>query len=260
MLFFNRPPIREVFPNYEVTKPQTGTSLDLGSFNYCYVAILYAPPHILSFAAQSLPGGATHSCPSSHTISILPFFPCTVSSAHLSVPCLRPSMTKIYRLPCRSLHRVICSSERCPYPSIFSVPPSPLANGRRTLLLPIPDLTTTSGFLSPRPSRRKNNFYSSPQLCPWYRLPPPEITAPTLSVVTHLLFKNFVYRPQRHPLHYRGLPTVDIIPQSIHPCFPEITQRPLLLPYSIPLSPCCLTHHFPEEFQIIIVREDFQNE
>ena len=48
LLLFNRPPVREVCLNHVVTKPHTETYPDLGSVVYCYVAILYAPPRLLS--------------------------------------------------------------------------------------------------------------------------------------------------------------------------------------------------------------------
>ena len=48
---FNRTLVREVCTNHEVTKPQIGTYLNLGSVTYLYGAILYAPLCLLSFAA-----------------------------------------------------------------------------------------------------------------------------------------------------------------------------------------------------------------
>ena len=122
LLLFNWPPFRELCPNNEVTKSQTGTSLILGSFAYCYAAIMYAPPLILSFTAQCLPDWANHSCPFSHTISGRPSCPFTVSPSNLGISCIRPIMPKSPRLPLRSLHGVLCSPGRRPSPSFFSVP------------------------------------------------------------------------------------------------------------------------------------------
>ena len=163
-LLFNRPPVFEVCPNHEVTKPWTGTSPDLGSVAYCYVAILYAPPCIIYLATQCPPKGSTKSCPSSPAITGHPVCTCTVSSTHPGVPCLRPSIPKSLRLPYRFLHKVLRSPEILLSLSVFRIPPSPLAPQCRNFLLPTPDLTTTDVFLSPRPIHRKKLFYSSPCL------------------------------------------------------------------------------------------------
>ena len=126
---FNRSPVCEVCLNNEVTKPWTGTSPNLGSFDYCYVAILNSPPRLLYSAARCPPKGATHSCPSSHSISGRPVCTRTGSSAHLGVPCLRPSILKSLRLPRLLLHKSaqmsfsrICPSFASPHhPSIPNV-------------------------------------------------------------------------------------------------------------------------------------------
>ena len=49
LFLFNWTSVRVVCPIHEVTKPQTGTSLYLGYVVYCYVAIIYASPRLLSF-------------------------------------------------------------------------------------------------------------------------------------------------------------------------------------------------------------------
>ena len=59
LLLFNWPPICEVFPNQEVTKPRIGTSLELGSVAYCYVTIIYAPLRLLSLPPNVRPRGQT---------------------------------------------------------------------------------------------------------------------------------------------------------------------------------------------------------
>ena len=171
---FNRPPVYEVCPNHEVTKPWTGTSTDLGSVAYSYVAILYAPLHLLYLAAQFPPKGANRSCPSSHHIFSLPVCNRTGSSAHLGVPYLCPRIMKILHLPRLLLNKVLRSPEVLPSPSVFSIPPSPLALQCRNLLLQTPDINTTSIFLLPRPSHRQKFFYISPYLNQGsQRFPPP---------------------------------------------------------------------------------------
>ena len=63
LLLYKRPQVCDVCPNHEVTKPHTGTSLDLGSVDYCYTDILFDPPHLLYFAAQCPPGGGATPAP-----------------------------------------------------------------------------------------------------------------------------------------------------------------------------------------------------
>ena len=67
-----------------------GTYPDLVYIAYCCVDIIYDFLCLLSFTAQYPPEGATHSCPSSHTISSYPFCPSTGSSYNLGVPCIHP--------------------------------------------------------------------------------------------------------------------------------------------------------------------------
>ena len=99
LFLFNRPPVCEVCLNREVSKPWTGNSTDLGSVDYCYVDILYAPPHLCP------PKGEIHYCPSSHAIEDPPICTCIGSSAHLGVSCLLPSIPKSLILPRRLLYK-----------------------------------------------------------------------------------------------------------------------------------------------------------
>ena len=124
LLLFNRPPIHEVCPNHEVTKPRKGTSPDLGYVAYCYVYTLF-PSLPYLFASQCPPEEETHSCPSSHAIAGRPFCPFTGSSAHPGVPCLRPSMNKIPHLPRLLLHRFLRSPDCFLSPSVFNLPRHP---------------------------------------------------------------------------------------------------------------------------------------
>ena len=164
LLLFNRPPVCEVCPNHEVTKHWTGTSPDLGSVAYSYVAIIYAPPRLPYLAANCLSKGETHSCPSSHAISFLPVCTWTGSSDHPGFPCLHPIIMKILRLPRRLLHKVLRLPELLLSPTFFSITPSPLASQCRNLLLHTPDITNTAVFLSPRLNHRQKCFYISPCL------------------------------------------------------------------------------------------------
>ena len=74
-LLLSWPPVRELCPNHEVVvfQPQTGTSPDLGSITYCYIAVLLSPTPPFPSASQCLPEGATHSClsPSHHNNTIM---------------------------------------------------------------------------------------------------------------------------------------------------------------------------------------------
>ena len=167
LLLYNRPPVCDVCPNNEVTKPRTGNSSDLGSVVYFWVSILYAPPRLLYFTTWYPPEGETHSCPSSHAIAGRPVYPHIWSSAHPGVPCLRTSMPKIPHLHRRLPHRVLRSPGLRLSPSVFSHTPSPLTPWSRNTLLPKPTLTTTSGLLLPIPSHRQIFLYSSPQLSSW---------------------------------------------------------------------------------------------
>ena len=156
-------------------------------------------------------------------------------------------MPKIPRLPFHSPHGVLRSPECFLYPSIFSFLPSPLYPQRINLLLPPPALTNTAVFLSLRPICRRNIFYSIPHLCPWCRLPPSGLMAPLPSILPRLIFIHLVYWTQLHPLHYRGLPKVDILPHSMCSCFPENNRRTLHLPRPIPLPLVFIPRDLPEE-------------
>ena len=212
-MLFKQPPIHEVCPNHEVTKPWKGTSPDLGYVAYCYVYTLF-PSLSYLFASQCPPEEETHSCPSSHAIAGRPFCPFTGSSAHPGVPFLRTRILKIHRLPCHFLYKVLRSPEIIPSPSVFSITQSSLAPLCRNLFPPTPNITTTSVFLLPRPSHHQKFFYIGPCLHQGSQRFPP-------SVLLHMLFTQLVYWPQLHPLFYRGLLTIDILPQSLRLYFPE---------------------------------------
>ena len=109
LLLFNRPPVCEVCPKHEVTRPRTGTYPDLVSVTDCYVAILYAPLCRLSFAAHCPPKRATYSCPSYHSIYGYPACHRTGSSTHPGFPCFRPSIPKSPRIPRYFPHGVLLS-------------------------------------------------------------------------------------------------------------------------------------------------------
>ena len=151
-------------------------------------------------------------------------------------------LSRHFRPPCLSPHRIIWPPGHPMYPSHHdnnSMPPyllttqgSPLpwdspvsvrlylppitATRCRNLLLLPPALTNTAVFLSPRSRRWRNTFYSSPHLFHWHRLPPPGLTTPPPSVIPRIFFTHLVYWPQRHPLQYCGILTVDILPRGLH--------------------------------------------
>ena len=79
------PPVLEVCPDYEVVEVQHWilTTLDLWSFDYCYVAYLLDLPH-----SHLLPSNVPTPQPSSFTAST------TGSSAQLGFPRLCPSISK----------------------------------------------------------------------------------------------------------------------------------------------------------------------
>ena len=244
LLLFNFPPVCELCPNHEVTKPWTGTSMYLGSVTYCCIDVLYDPPCPIYFPPDVFLGVQTNPAPpltpylAAHSVPAQDHL--STQASPVSVPACRKFPTSISACHTESSAHLIIL---CLHPSLTST----LAPQRINLLLPTPALTTTDIFLLLRPSCRQNIFYSSPQLFPWCRFPPPSLTAPPPSAVPCLIFTHLIYWLQHYPLLHCGLPTVDILPQSLCPSFPENTRRPLLLPCPIPLLPRCLPRNLPEE-------------
>ena len=95
LLLISCPPVREVFPNYEVVmfQPRTGTPTDLGSITNFYRAILLipVPPFSVCHPMSAQGGYPLMPLPS---LPLQPFCLHTGSFTHLVVTFLRPRIPR----------------------------------------------------------------------------------------------------------------------------------------------------------------------
>ena len=101
LLLFSWPPVCGVCTNYEVEtfQPWKGTSPDLGSVTYCYVAMLLGTDPSFPPTTRCPPGGSVSSCPfplslSGRLVPTQDHFPTRVSPVFVPAYC-GPSLPKL---------------------------------------------------------------------------------------------------------------------------------------------------------------------